>query len=335
MLSSIGRAAIRRLISAPVTTSSNRIVVSGLSADSLRSGRLFIRGFATAGKPKTKSSATTKSAAKPAATKGRTKTTTKAKATAATKTTKAAASKSKSTKSRTTVKAKSKSKAKAKAKKPKARKRQPLSPEKKIILERRELKKAALFVVQKRLPDSPWTVFVSESTKGTTGGPDLLSARMGSLSQEYKTLPASRIQRLQATADQNKSTNAADYKAWVERHSPQQIRAANIARRALKKKHNYPPKSGVKLIVDERLPKQPTTPFTLFTKARWASGDLANKTVAESSKLLGAEWKNLSEAERSPYEELFKASSAQYAKEVEEVFQRKIQPSSLKAKSPA
>lgn len=334
MLSSIGRAAIRRLISAPVTTSSNRIVVYSLSADSLRSGRLFVRGFATAGKPKTKSSATTKSAAKPAATKGRTKTTTKAKATTATKTTRAAASKSKSTKSRTTAKAKSKSKSKAKAKKPKARKRQPLSPEKKIILERRELKKAALFDVQKRLPDSPWTVFVSESTKGTTGGPDLLSGRMGALSQEYKTLPASRIQRLQATADQNKSTNAADYKAWVERHSPQEIRAANSARRALKKKHNYPPKSGVKLIVDERLPKQPTTPFTLFTKARWASGDLANKTVAESSKLLSAEWKNLSEAERSPYEELFKASSAQYAKEVEEIFQRKP-ISSLKAKSPA
>ncbi|KAI1096236.1 hypothetical protein F5B19DRAFT_438445 [Rostrohypoxylon terebratum] len=320
MLSSIGRAAIRRLISAPVTTSSNRIVVSSLSADSLRSGHLFVRGYATAGKPKAKSTATTKSAAKPAATKGRTKTTTKAKATKATKTTKATASKSKSTKSKTAVKAKPKAKATAKAK----AKKRPLSPEKKSLIERKELKKAALFELQKRLAETPWTVFVSESSKGTPGGPGVIRDKMIAYSQEYKNLPASRLQRLQATAEQNKATNAAEYKAWVESYTPREIHAANHARKVLKKKHNYPPKAGVKLIVDERLPKQPVTPYSLYTKDRWASGDFANKSIAESSKQLSAEWKNMSEADRRPFNELYKISAAQYAKDVSEVLHRKV-----------
>ncbi|KAI1458995.1 hypothetical protein F4805DRAFT_98021 [Annulohypoxylon moriforme] len=325
MLSSIGRAAIRRLVATSATTSSNRIVVSSLSANSLRSGRLFVRSFATPAKSK---ASTTKSATKPAATKGRTKTTAKAKTTKATKATKATKT-TKSAKSKSTRSTKSKAGAKAKAKpkaKPKPRKRRPLSPERKNLLERRALKKTAILSEPKLLADSAWTMFVVEQIKGSHGGPNVFRDKISVLGQEFRALPASRLQQLQAAAQQNKLTNAATYKAWVETHTPQDIHAANKARRLLKKKHNYPPKSQLKLIRDGRLPKQPTTPYSLFTKARWASGDFANRTVADSAKQIGQEWRNLPDAERLPYEDLFKASSAQYAKEVGDVLQRKVTP---------
>ncbi|KAI0889976.1 uncharacterized protein GGS22DRAFT_183325 [Annulohypoxylon maeteangense] len=326
MLSSIGRAAIRRLIPIPIATSSSRIGASGLSANSLRSGRLFVRSFATPGRPK--ASTTTKSATtKPAATKGRPKGTTKATATAkdtATKASKATRT-VKATKSTKSAKPKPKSKAKPRGRpKTKPKKRQPISPEKKLILERRELKVTAIFAEPKKLPDTAWTVFVVEKNQGIPGGSEIFRAKMTGIGQEYKTLSSSQLQRLQDIAEQNRLANVAAYKAWTESYSPQEIYNANNARRLLKKKHNYPPKSGVKIIRDDRLPKQPTTPFSLFTKARWATGDFANKSISESSKALGVEWQSLSEAERAPYFDLFKVSSDQYAKEVGEVFHRKV-----------
>lgn len=65
----------------------------------------------------------------------------------------------------------------------------------------------------------------------------------------------------------------------------------------LKKKYNYPSRS-VKTIQDDRIPRRPANAFTLYTKARWASGDYANSPIVEGAKAIGQEWKNLAKTER-------------------------------------
>ncbi len=50
------------------------------------------------------------------------------------------------------------------------------------------------------------------------------------------------------------------------------------------------PSYSVKLI--------PVTAYALFSKARWAAGDLQGKLVPEASKLVANDWKELSAAER-------------------------------------
>lgn len=93
--------------------------------------------------------------------------------------------------------------------------------------------------------------------------------------------------------------NDVAYKAWVETHTPQAIYDANLARKQLKRKYDFP-KASLKLIRDERVPKQPPNAFALFVKARWASGEYSTKNdpiTAITSKITN-EWKGLSEAER-------------------------------------
>ncbi|KAI1105228.1 hypothetical protein F4804DRAFT_304723 [Jackrogersella minutella] len=318
MLSSIGRAAIKRLVSTPITTSCGRIVVSQLSVRSLGPGRTLVRGFAAAAKPKTAAATTTKRATKPAATAGRTKKATTAKATKKpTKTTKA----TKATKATTAKKTKKKA-AKPKTK-PKLRRPKALSPVKAAILERKQLKQMALFTEPKQLPSSPWLLYVTEGTQGKAGGPAVIRTAMGRMSTEFKALPAARIQQLAAIAERNKVANEAAYKAWVESHTPQQTVDAMKARRTLKRKYNFP-KAPVKVIHDDRLPKKPNTAYSLFTKARWASGDFATKKLAESSKAISEEWKSLPDVERHSYLDLAGASREQYATEVGEILHRPV-----------
>jgi hypothetical protein len=102
--------------------------------------------------------------------------------------------------------------------------------------------------------------------------------------------------RYQSAAEENQRANAAAYKAWVETHPIEQIHNANKARNLLKNKYNIP-KGYVKLIKDERQPKRPVSAYSLFTKARWSSGDFSTG-VKDSSKAIGQEWNNLSESDK-------------------------------------
>jgi hypothetical protein len=88
------------------------------------------------------------------------------------------------------------------------------------------------------------------------------------------------------------------YKAWVESYTPEQIHKANLARRALKKKYDFPKGTkSARRIRDERH-RIPTRPFILYCQARRASGDFQQGDLVETAKALGAEWRNLTEAER-------------------------------------
>ncbi|KAI1132072.1 hypothetical protein F5Y10DRAFT_261551 [Nemania abortiva] len=310
MLSSIGRSATRRLASTAFATSHARLVVfrattkPHFGAPSIYGSP--IRGFASAGQTRKVSTSKSagKSSTKKPAKKPTKKTTTKAKA-------------------KPKTKAKTKAKAKPKAKPASKRVKKPISAERKTLLERRALKRVALFTEPKLLPAQPWQLFVVEQTQGKKDGQTIVQ-KMASLGQEYKALPSSEIQRLESITGQNKLANGATYKAWVESHTPQQIYDANSARRALKKKHSFP-KGTLKLIRDDRLPKRPLTAFALFTKARWASGDFAGGStpIGETMGRIAREWKGLKAAERQPYDDLSHAQSVSYEKATNAVLERK------------
>jgi len=85
----------------------------------------------------------------------------------------------------------------------------------------------------------------------------------------------------------------------LSEHTPTEIKAANNARNQLKKKAK---KEGKKKtynhIQDERIVKQPRTPYTYFLTDRFASGDMKHMKIGEVGPLIGREWKALSAAEK-------------------------------------
>lgn len=90
----------------------------------------------------------------------------------------------------------------------------------------------------------------------------------------------------------------ADYKRFVESHTPEQIQLANRARHQLRRKLNVKGTSKYSQIKDERAVKRPASSFIQFSINRQASGDFRNIPVAERAKLIGQEWKALSESEK-------------------------------------
>ncbi|RYP05320.1 hypothetical protein DL765_009871 [Monosporascus sp. GIB2] len=325
MLTSIGRAATRRLATGALSnaaTSSSRIAIFQVVARSpvrqlnlAGCGFNLVRNFATRGRPKAGSTATGKSRATTAKSKTTTakgKTTTKSKTTAA-KGKRAAAKKG--TKSKATS-----------AAKPRQRKKKALTDEEKATLQKKELKKTALFNEPKTSPESSWQLFVAEQTQGKSRKPDELRSSMQQLSDTYKSLSSSELQRLEKTAEQNKRANAVAYKAWVESLTPDQVRAANRARILLKRKYNIPV-GQVKHIRDDRQPKRPLTAYSLFTRARWSTGDFSGGGgIRNTGPAIAQEWKKLPETEKKPFYDLQKAELERYEKEVVAVFGRSLTP---------
>ncbi|KAI8965985.1 hypothetical protein F5Y11DRAFT_235800 [Daldinia sp. FL1419] len=313
MLSSVGRAAVRRLVSMPVTTAPRRIAVSWPLTHTIKYSRGFIQGFATAGRPKgtaTKKTATT------------------SKDTDSTKTTKSTKASAKETSARgkskkaTTTKAKATTSA-ASGTGARGAKKKALSPSKKAVLEKKELKKTALYGEPKHLPERPWTVYIYEQTKDKNVQPPELRTIMKGISEAFKAMSASERQRLESICDQNKAKNEAAYTSWVETYTPSQIQAANRARQTLKKKYGFPPKANLKLIRDKRIPKRPSNPYSLFTKARWASGDFTGHRFGEAAREISREWLRMSDVERHAYEDLGKAAREDYEKMYEAVMDHK------------
>lgn len=194
MLLFISRSATRRLASTALATSAARSAVFRVTAGSRLGAQSIygrypqaIRGLATTGRPKktsaSKAVASTK-AKKPA--KKTTTTKTKAKATAKPK--------SRATATATArAKAKAKVKAKPKPKPTQRRARKPLSEEAKATLERRTLKRAALFAEPKLLATQPWQLYVFEKLHGKKTGQSI-THQMAILSQEFKALPPAELQ---------------------------------------------------------------------------------------------------------------------------------------------
>ncbi|PSR76886.1 hypothetical protein BD289DRAFT_446233 [Coniella lustricola] len=300
------RAYGRTLPAKPLASALSRVILarpSFLIAPSVKS-----RGYATATKKKTTTTTTTTTKAKKPA----------VKKPAARKTAATAASKTK----KTTSKAK---KPVAKAAKPKKAapkkvvKRKVVDPEKKkekeLLELRRELKRNALIHKEPlRLPNSPWSVYINRLTKGSNIPTGSFGGLMKEASATFKTLDATELRHLAETAQENQIQNALNYKKWVDSHTPLEIHNANNARRRLSTRF------GIKVfparIVDDRLPKAPSSSFAQFVKAQINNRD---GKVSEVVKALGAEWKTMSTSDKKPYTDLAAAESGRYALELEKL----------------
>ncbi|KUI54026.1 Non-histone chromosomal protein 6 [Cytospora mali] len=287
-----------------------RVCGRGLPAKSLTSrvGRSFLvapsyklrvaaRGYATATATKT-----TAAAKKPAAKKTAAK--------------KPAAKKAGAKKTATKAKKSAKPTKKAAAKPKKAAKR-PVNPERQKILLRRELKRKALLNQEpKNLPMSAWLVFTSQAIKADNGvrGPETLGPKMASLATEFRALSPADKQRYEQKAQENKVTNAANYKKWVESHSVAEIAEAVKARQRLNR--NFKLNLKHVKITDERMPKRPAVAgWSYYIKAK--SSETPGLSLGEMAKNLSQQWKGLSASEKKPYVDLAAAEAARYQKERE------------------
>ncbi|KAK5455270.1 hypothetical protein LTS15_005990 [Exophiala xenobiotica] len=79
-------------------------------------------------------------------------------------------------------------------------------------------------------------------------------------------------------------------------------------------------KKKVPLIQDDRRVKSMRNGYSFFFAERHSSGDLKGMTVAESGKLVGKEWKEMSASEKKPYTDKAEADRARYVEEYRTVY---------------
>nr|KJB39686.1 hypothetical protein B456_007G025500 [Gossypium raimondii] len=84
---------------------------------------------------------------------------------------------------------------------------------------------------------------------------------------------------------------------------------------------------------DPSKPKQPMSAFFLFSNERRAAllADTGNKNVLEAAKIAGEEWKNMTEEQKKPYEEIAKKNKEKYMEEME-VYKQKKEEEALNVK---
>ncbi|KAL8687322.1 MAG: hypothetical protein Q9218_006469 [Villophora microphyllina] len=240
------------------------------------------------------------------------------------------ATKSKST-SKSTSKAKAKSRTKAKStkarKKPSKKtktkaapkkKKKVQTPEEKTRLAIKALKVKALSP-PKKLPYTAFQLVMSEVQKAAKTAVVGEGAR--DASAKYRAFSPEEREHYNHTANQNKATNAAEFRKWIESYTPSQINLANNARMALRKRDGA--KTWPKL-QDERLVTTAKRNFILFYTERYKSGDFKGIPVQEAAKVIGGEWRALDAAEKRLYSQQAEEETARYDQEVKAVYNRDV-----------
>ena len=312
MLSSIGRAAIKRVGAGASHKSTNRVLQTilhlqrvarsnnvGSTYNLCQSSLSLLRSYATAtlaAKTKTKTSAaTTKPKTKKAAPKKPVKKAVKRKP-----------------KRKVAAKPKPKAKPKKKILTPKGKER---AAKQKQIAELKALKAAAL-TPPKHKAITAWNVLLHETMAKktmTAGGIGLVTKEA---SAKFKALTAEELevrdefpnqspiiltifsQHYNHIANQNKAEYEIEYKKFIDSHKPDEIRLANNARAQLAKKGRKNGSTKPSSLRDPRIPRQPRSAWVFFTKDRWSSGDLKGMKVPEAAPLISREWKDMSPTQR-------------------------------------
>ncbi|KAL8749411.1 MAG: hypothetical protein Q9199_007703 [Rusavskia elegans] len=251
----------------------------------------------------------------------------------------AATSKPATRKTKPKAKSKSKPKPRTKAKSTKARKKSPktkakpakkkkaLKPEEKERLVVKELKAKALSP-PKRVANSAFAVLLAEKQREVRK-----FEGSGSVAKEcskiYRSFTPEQREHYNHIANHNKASYDSTYRNWILSHSPIQILEANTARVALKKRSKSP-RSWPKLR-DERLVTGLRTSFAAFNAQRHRSGDFAGMKLGEAAKLIGAEWRALSENDKKPFLQEGEEDLARYEQEVKAVYNRDVKRETVKA----
>ncbi|KAF2031990.1 hypothetical protein EK21DRAFT_61887 [Setomelanomma holmii] len=269
------------------------------------------RSYATA-RNATKPTAPVKKAVKKAATKAL------AKTKATTKTTRKPATKA--TTSRAKPKAKTAKKTAPKKPAPRKRVKKVLTPEDKQKALVRDLRKTALKEPHSNGAISAYNAFVQETVAGKGHGDSTAPARLTEASKRFKNLTPAELEHYNHLASEKTVVRRAEYRAWIQSHTPQQIHDANNARARLRKllkssagKRRYP--IHTQKLEDDRQPKRLRSSFTVFFTERHASGDLKGIKVTEATKLIAEEWKALSEGEKKKYQDQQDVDKARYERE--------------------
>ncbi|KAF1814217.1 hypothetical protein P152DRAFT_456446 [Eremomyces bilateralis CBS 781.70] len=213
----------------------------------------------------------------------------------------------------------------------------PKKPKKKVLTEEQQaakeskgqreeiktLRDAALLATEPpRKNERAWTIYLKEQAPKGGNITEVATAA----AQAFKQLTAAETEHYNSLANANRVANDRAYDAWVQSHTPEQIRLANIARKSL----NHRAKSGktgtahsaklVRPIKDERQVKQPLNALILYTKQRWESGDLKGIAPSEAMKLVAGEWKALGEAEKKIYTDMQAGEVARYEREYKQTY---------------
>ncbi|KAF2433924.1 hypothetical protein EJ08DRAFT_657631 [Tothia fuscella] len=180
------------------------------------------------------------------------------------------------------------------------------------------LRETAL-IEPKRGPDNAWMVFMSEATKEGTGA---VTTRVKEAAAKFKAFTPAELEHYNHIAYSNKDTNEAEYRAWINKHTAEQIRLANSARKTLQRRLKVKsPKGGKKFgrglspLKDERQIRGPSSAYLKFSTERQKSGDFKHIKLGEASTLISKEWKEASPAEKKAYTDLQAADKARYARE--------------------
>jgi len=136
----------------------------------------------------------------------------------------------------------------------------------------------------------------------------------------YKDLSVAEREQLNHRANQNKEANAVAHNKWVESHTPEEIRLANNARRALRRIASKTSKTRLPLISDSRQVKRPLQAYAQFVQERFKSGDFQGIPVKEVGGRLATEWKTLSTGEKQPYVDAAAAQTAKYTSDYKSTY---------------
>ncbi|KAF1364817.1 hypothetical protein EJ07DRAFT_161798 [Lizonia empirigonia] len=239
---------------------------------------------------------------------------------AAKKAVKAKAAAGKSVRTTTTAKKAAPKKAAPKKAKKKAvvkkKAKKTLTPEKQEKATLTKLRQLALKEPFGRGNISAYNAYLAGQLKGSGSG---ATKRLADDAKKWLDITPAEHERWNQIANERNAVKAAEYKAWIESHTPEQIRVANNARARLRKLLPPLKKGGAhrntRTLVDERRVKRPMNPWAFFFTERCPSSDFNGIAAPERTRLIAGEWKALDANEKKGFEDKAAADKQRYDRE--------------------